>query len=527
MRLDELLPAERLLWRCFARGARVDVSDAASAQATVRAEVLAALLLGAGPEPGPGDRPALHLTGCTVTGSLDLRFSDLTVPIVLDGCRFDAVPLLHGARVRDLALTGCALPGLDAGSAEIGGRLDLSRSRLSGPLVLDRAQIHSTWDLRDTVVTAPGTEAVSAARLGVGGDVLCTNLAVRGTFRVTGAVVAGEFDLEGASLRNPGGHALDAYHAQITEDFTFHPGFTAEGRIILSGATVGAAVGFCGARLDNGDDIALEAVDIGVARNVDLGQGLTVTGGVLLDGARIGTQLSFRDAALDRPGATALSLRLVQARETDLRTRTPVGGTVDASGAQLGTVYDTAATWPADLRLAETSYDALATPLPAARRLGWLRRSAAGYLPQPYEQLAAVYRRMGHEDEARTVLLAKQRRRRSLLPPPARLWGYVQDLTVGYGYRPLRAGLWLMALLAAGSLFFQTHRPPALEAGKAPPFNAVFYTLDLLVPLAAFGQETAFAARGPGQWLAYALTAAGWILATTAATGITRALSRQ
>lgn len=46
------------------------------------------------------------------------------------------------------------------------------------------------------------------------------------------------------------------------------------------------------------------------------------------------------------------------------------------------------------------------------------------------------------------------------------------------------------------------------------------------MPLTAFGQETAYAAHGAGQWLGYALTVAGWVLATTAATGITRALAR-
>jgi hypothetical protein len=197
------------------------------------------------------------------------------------------------------------------------------------------------------------------------------------------------------------------------------------------------------------------------------------------------------------------------------------------SNAQLGTLYDAAASWPTDLRLAETTYDTLATPLRAADRLRWLQRGTGGYLPQPYEQLASSYRRLGHEDEARTVLLAKQRHRRATLPLHRRSWGHIQDITVGYGYRPLRAALWLLALLTVGTFYFTLHPPTPLEAGKAPPFNALFYTADLLLPIAGFGQEAAFAPHGTGQWLAYGLTAAGWILATTVATGISRAISRQ
>ncbi|MFI0904258.1 oxidoreductase [Streptomyces sioyaensis] len=528
MHLNELDAAERLLWDSFAQGTAVDVRDStSSAESAVRADVIEALLLGAGANPAPGDRPALRLAGARITGSMDLRFAEVAVPVILADCRFDEVPQLQGARTRELAFPGSSLPGLAADTAQIDGRLVLSRCHLTGPLVLTRAQVRGDLDLRDSVITAPGSEAISAVHAAIGGDVLCTNLAVRGGFRVSGASVSGEFDLEGASLSNAGGHALDAYHVQITEDFTFHPGFRAEGRIILSGAMVSAAIGFCGAQLNNPGDIALEAIDVSVARNFDLGQGLAVDGGIKLDGSHIGTQLSFRDTTLTHPDGTALSLRLTQARETDLRTQRPIDGTVDARNAQLGTLYDTPETWPADLRLAETTYDALANPLAAAERIDWLRRGSDGYLPQPYEHLAAAYRRLGHEDEARTVLLAKQRHRRATLPPYSRAWGYIQDATVGYGYRPLRAGLWLMALLACGAIFFGIHPPAPLEAGKAPPFNAVFYTLDLLVPIIAFGQEAAFAPRGIGQWLAYGLTAAGWMLATTVTAGISRAISRQ
>src|SRR6266571_2086115 len=41
-------------------------------------------------------------------------------------------------------------------------------------------------------------------------------------------------------------------------------------------------------------------------------------------------------------------------------------------------------------------------------RLTWLYRDEEGYRAQPYEQLAAHYRRLGYEAEARDVLLAKQ-----------------------------------------------------------------------------------------------------------------------
>ncbi|MFJ9036820.1 oxidoreductase [Streptomyces sp. NPDC102406] len=529
MRLEELGPIERQLWHSYAQGRPVDVRPGPqeTVRPAVRAEYLTALLLAAGPEPGGGERPALRLSGASITGTLDLQFADIAAPVVLADCHFTDAPVIRGAEFRELTLTGCVLPGMNADTAQVHGRLVLSRCRLTGPLVLTRAEVRGDLDLTHTVITVPGGEAVSAVRLATGGDLLCTHLTVNGGMRLSGASISGEFDLQGAHLSNPGGTALDAYHVHVAEDLTFHPGFSSEGRIILSGADVAAAIGFCGARLHNPGSTALEAVDVAVSRNFDLGAGLTVNGGIKLDGTRIGTHLSLRDTTLTHHTGTALSLRLVQARETDLRTRGPIDGTVDAGNAQLGVLYDSPATWPTRLRLSDTAYDALAAPLSASERLAWIRRGTAVYLPQPYEQLAATYRRLGHEDEARTVLLAKQRHRRSGLPLHSRVWGYVQDATVGYGYRPARAALWIMALLALGASFFSAHPPAPLEAAKAPPFSPLFYALDLLLPIIGFGQKAAFAPHGAGQWLAYALTTAGWVLATTVTAGVSRALSRQ
>jgi len=45
--------------------------------------------------------------------------------------------------------------------------------------------------------------------------------------------------------------------------------------------------------------------------------------------------------------------------------------------------------------------------LPAPARLDWLSRGQGDYEPQPFEQLAAQYRRVGHDEDARRVLLHK------------------------------------------------------------------------------------------------------------------------
>jgi hypothetical protein len=124
------------------------------------------------------------------------------------------------------------------------------------------------------------------------------------------------------------------------------------------------------------------------------------------------------------------------------------------------------------------------------------------------------------------VLLAKQRQRRATQPIPLRAWGYIQDWTVGYGYRPFLAGAWLVALLAFGTVIFQ-HHPQITEPGHNTRFNPFLYTLDLLLPVGSLGQEGEFAPEGVYQWISDALVAAGFVLGLTVAAGATRVLSRE
>lgn len=68
------------------------------------------------------------------------------------------------------------------------------------------------------------------------------------------------------------------------------------------------------------------------------------------------------------------------------------------------------------------------------------------------------------------------------------------------------------------------HQVPArAQARRSPPFNLVLYALDLLLSVLDFGRQPAFHPTGWQRWLAASLIAAGWILATPIATGLTRA----
>lgn len=441
---------------------------------------------------------------------------------------------LPDARVgRQLVLSGARLsnPGgvaLGADRLQVDGAAALDAGfRAEGQVVLRSATIGGTLLLHGAELSDPGGTALNAHLVNVASSLRAgEGFRARGRVSFDAAHIKGSADLNGARIINPGGQALSACRAQITGGLFCTRGFHAEGEIRLIDSTVGASAEFGGARLSNPGGRALTAYGLKAGSVVDCCDGFHAEGRISFAGARVGGELCFDDATISAPGEVALGCRQVRATVLRLTTRTPVEGTIDLRHTRVEVLRDDPARWPARSMLDGFAYATIETPGSVAARLGWLD-GAEGYQPQPYEQLAAAYRGMGRDAEARTVQLARQRRRRRTLPRPARVWGFVQDWAVGYGYRPLRAGLWLVGLLLVGTAVFGAHHPAPLHGGEAPGFNPVLYTLDLLLPIIDFGQQGAFDPRGGQQWLAALLITAGWVLATTIAAGATRVLSRQ
>jgi hypothetical protein len=150
------------------------------------------------------------------------------------------------------------------------------------------------------------------------------------------------------------------------------------------------------------------------------------------------------------------------------------------------------ATVAGEICLRDLTYEALEPQLPARQRLAWLARDRGDHRRQPYEQLAALYTKIGQPAQARRVLYAAERLQRTAMSAPGRAWSLIQDITVGYGYRPLRAALWFAAFLVIGSVTYAASPPPPLSASGGPHFNPVIYTLDLLLPVVDLGQKHAF-----------------------------------
>ncbi|MFK0254697.1 membrane-associated oxidoreductase [Streptomyces sp. NPDC090445] len=491
MEINDLTPAERRVREAFPRGVGVDFrehpdEDAADGAAwgperTIRAEVLTALLLSG--SAAEGLVAGLKVEGARITGRIDWRYATIEHGVRLRSCWFERAPVMYGAQLRALVLSDSVLPGLTASNLRVDLVLRLSCCRIGGPVRLQGARISGGLFLQQAVIGAPDAEEAADEpplqlnHADIGTDVIAMGLTVHGQTRINGATVGGQVQLDGARLDAPGGIALHAETLTVGTDLRAH-------------------------RLD-------------------------ARGMVNLTGSRIPGQAYFARARFHAPGETALRASSCTIGELWLNRCEPVRGAVNLRRSTLDLLYVEPGTWPDRIRIAGLTYRTLSPHLPPEERLPALEREEFGYLPYSYEQLAAAYRTAGDEAAARTVQLAKLRRHRRTLPRHTRLWGLLQDATVGYGFRPLRAAGWLLALLLTGSVAYGLRPPPPLKAGEAPEFNPVFYTLDLLLPIIGFGQEQAFAPRGWGQWLSYLLIVTGWILATTTAAGVSRSLQRQ
>jgi len=356
--------------------------------------------------------------------------------------------------------------GIQIQGARITGELDLSFTNVLFPLVLFRCRLEQDLVLRYAkmpLLSLEGswTKKISADSLNVEGGLFLTNgFHAEGEVSLTGATIGGNLEADGGTFKNSNGDALSAAGIKVTGSVFLRNGFTAEGTVRLRVAEVNGQLEVYDARLD----------------------------------------------ALDFEAAHITGPFFWQNIPKDPERRVPY---LNLTNAKVGSLSDEEASWPEKgrLRLDGFVYDRITDgPTDAKTLLRWLRRQPdeLGYLPQPYEQLIAVLRQMGHEDQVAEIAIAKQKD----LYEHGDLgwWGWIRSwvlyLAVGYGYEPWRAFLGMAALVIVGTLVFSVARFPSVrvmvpsdkEAYESdqtvktplpyyyPQFNAVVYSLDVIFP---------------------------------------------
>ena len=333
----------------------------------------------------------------------------------------------------------------------------------SGIFRLASAHIAGNLGLSGAHFINPGAGAFIADRATIGGDVLFEGSRVEGTVVLLGARVASKLSFRGSSVKEPDGEAILSDWLIVDGGVFLDDNFRAEGEVRFPGSRIAGPLELNSASLKNPNGYALIADRMTVNGDVSCSDRFRADGCVSFSDTQIIGGLSFRDAVLTNPNSCALDCGRLQADLVRF-SRTTINSVINFTSAQVKTIYSSR--WSGIVLIDGFTYDDL-RPYAGANgptgRLSWLAHGEDTYRAQPYEQLASYYRRLGHDKEARRVLVAKQRRRRSELGTVSKISGYAQDWIVGYGYRPGLALAWLIVLVFLGSLYFTMNRPPQVN----------------------------------------------------------------
>ena len=186
------------------------------------------------------------------------------------------------------------------------------------------------------------------------------------------------------------------------------------------------------------------------------------------------------------------------------------------------------------------TYDRVGGAHPATvdQRLEWLRSqypsaapgAQAVFATQPYEQFAAVCRRVGQDTAARKVAIARRSdlRKYGNLNPYRKFGNWLLDKTIKYGYQTWRAGVGLAVvfgvLLALSILGQHQHVmvpvgdikglhpvPSATQCtSNYPCFYPVGYTVDTVIPLINVHQAEYWGPDGHAAGAGCGSAAPGW-----------------
>ena len=360
---------------------------------------------------------------------------------------------------------------------------------------------------------------------------------------------------------------FDARNMKTRDDVGLDCGFNAMNKVDLRGAEIGGVLycykgifhmGFDATNLKTGSDVILGSPKKQKEQKEQL-DAFTSCGKVSLCRAIIRGQLRCSDGKFtnaDTMEELALDASDMKVGDVLLNKRFKAKGTVKLSGAEIMGDLDCRCGWPekVPLVLNDTKvdggfylslekYNREAGPSPVSgfiygaieiknesdpnggrdckNILEWmeLQIPKEQFYPQPYEQLMAVYRRIGHTSWARKVGFSLEEKRHNEFkkkmgakgPREFKLllwycWYYILKWTIGYGYQPFRSFFLFSIFLALGTIVFWPNlcgnewiptdgdiltSHDWTQHRRAPsnylPFCPFFYSLEALFPVLNLG----------------------------------------
>ncbi len=421
----------------------------------------------------------------------------------------------------------------------VGGSVNLRKGfKAEGEVRLPGATIRWNLDCSGGQFNNPKSVALNADISQIRGAVFFSNgFSAVGEVRLVGATIGPGFDCSNSRFLNAHAIALNADSLNVEGNVFLRSGFHAEGGTHLTGATIGGDFDCGDGHFINEQSLALVLNGVNVQGGAYLNNGFEAKGEIRLIGAKIGGDLicekgKFINRGRDAFIATRLrvegSVQFNNGFETEglvsfaqasvsqffiwAEAASSELAALDLRFAKVSTLVDDRVSWPSaqHLLLDGFVYDAIEadSPTDASSRVEWLNRQPSDqFLPQPYEQLAEVFRKAGHDEEAVKVRIAKNRARPSKPFRSGWWWYRVVGRLIGYGYRPWRAFWASLALILTGAIIFGANYPELITAtnkevyatsedakknnvaDEYPRFNSVVYSLETFTPLLSLFQK--------------------------------------
>jgi hypothetical protein len=280
------------------------------------------------------------------------------------------------------------------------------------------------------------------------------------------------------------------------------------GSVFMYGAASFAKVDLRGARIEGqlvmtdstfSDALTMEGIRVGDALNLQRAQ---------VNAKEIDLTFAKIDSILDISGSTLPSLNLTG---TQIKGEFRLGSNSNQhphvnwrDGAKLilrntevGTLQDRFDrdrddAWPKKLELDGFTYSHLggmagdgASEM-TGRDVGWFKEwltKQQSYSPQPYEQLAGVFRKAGQTQKAVAILYeSKERERTEQAKGLDLVWLTLLKTFIGYGYQTIsRITLWVIIFTAIGTIM--------VRLSKHNPFNSVFEKAPAVIPQQHFSRN--------------------------------------